>query len=215
MNLRDPGLLLLPAWISVASIEWVPNFRDFFFSSMMTSNFIKSVVVSHIKWLNLSMNNEKLTNLGDLSLLLLATWTFCCGLYILARRCICLLLSSLCFLYCRHPWFVVVSTFSLPVPVSVPVLGSSALPFASAVSVAVPGLSAYFLIFYCSCNLFRKTWSIVDRKADEFRMFDVAVDLAIICFRCLSLCLCLCLSRQLFRLRLLCLRLCLGCPLIF
>ena len=108
MNLVDPGLLSLPAWISVVSIEWMPNFRYFFFLSTTTANFIKSALESHIKWLNLPINNEKLTNLGDPSLLLLAAWIFCCGPYILAWRCVCLLLGLLWFLYCRHPRFDVV-----------------------------------------------------------------------------------------------------------
>ena len=169
MNLGDPGLLSLPPWISVASIEWVPNFRNFFFSSTTTSNFIKNVGVNHIKWLNLPINNEKLTNLEDPSLLSLVTWIFRCTLYILARHCVCLLLSLLWFLYCWHPWFVAVFTFLLPVHVSVPIPGSSALLFVSALSLSVPGLSIYFLIFYCICKLLKMTWSIVDRKADEFR----------------------------------------------
>ena len=155
MNLGDLGLLSLPAWISVASIEWVPNFRKFFFSLTTTSNFIKSAVVSQIKWLNLPINNEKLTNLGDPSLLSLAAWIFCYGLYILTWRCVRLLLDSLWFFYCRHPRFVMVSTFLLPVPMFMPVLGSSTPLFASTVSVAVPGLSVYFLIFYCGCKLLK------------------------------------------------------------
>ena len=113
MNLGDSGLLSLPAWISVTLIEWVPYFHNFFFSSTTTSNFIKSAVISQLKWLNLPINDEKLTNLGDPSLLLLAAWIFCCGLYILAWRCICLLLGLLWFFYCRYPRFVVVSTFLL------------------------------------------------------------------------------------------------------
>lgn len=47
---------------------------NFFFSSTTTSTFIKSVVVSYLKWLNLSINNEKLMNLGDLGLLLFPAW---------------------------------------------------------------------------------------------------------------------------------------------
>ncbi len=119
MNLGDPGLLTLPTWILVPLIEWVPNFRDFFISSTTTSTFIKSVVVSHIKWLNLLINKKKLTKLGDPGLLSLPTWIFCCGLYILTRRYICLLLDSLWFLYCRHLWFIVVSIFLLGIVVVV------------------------------------------------------------------------------------------------
>ena len=119
MNLGDPSLLLLPTWISVSLIEWVLNFRDFFFSSTTISTFIKSAVISHIKWLNLFINNKKLTNLGDPSLLSLAAWIFCCGLYILARRCDRLLFSLLWFFYCQHPWFIMVSTFLLSVVVVV------------------------------------------------------------------------------------------------
>ena len=40
---------------------------------------------------------------------------------------------------------------------SVSVPGSSAPPSASAMSVAVPGLSVYFLIFYRGCKLLRMT----------------------------------------------------------
>ena len=50
-----------------------------------------------------------------------------------------------------------VSTFSLFVPVFVPIPGSSAFPSASAMSVAVPGLSTYFLIFYRNCKLLKMT----------------------------------------------------------
>ena len=50
-----------------------------------------------------------------------------------------------------------VSTFLLLVPLSVPVPGLLAPPSASAVSVAVPGLFAYFLIFYCGCKLLKMT----------------------------------------------------------
>ena len=121
INLGDPGLLSLSAWISVVLIKWVPNFRNFFFSSMTTSTFIKSEVVSHIKWQNLPINNKKLTNLEDPSLLSMASWIFCCGLYIFPHYCVCLLLGLLWFVYCRHPRFVVVSTF-LPCIVFVVVL---------------------------------------------------------------------------------------------
>ena len=189
MNLGDLGLLLLPAWISVASIKWVPNFCNFFFSSTTTSNFIKSAVVSHIKWLNLPINNEKLTNFGDPSLLSPAPWIFCCGFYILAQHCVRLLLGSLWFLYYRHPWFVVVSIFLLPVPESVSVPGSLALPSASAVSVAIPGLSTDFFIFYFSCKLLRMIWSIIDRKPEKFRTFGIAVDMLLLA---VAACPCIC-----------------------
>lgn len=36
--------------------------------------FIKSTMVNHLKWLNLSINNEKLINLEDIGLLLLLFW---------------------------------------------------------------------------------------------------------------------------------------------
>ncbi len=50
-----------------------------------------------------------------------------------------------------------VSTFLLPVPVSVPVPRLLALPSVSAMSVAISGLFAYFLIFYRGCKLLRMT----------------------------------------------------------
>ena len=119
MNLGDLSLLLLPAWISVALIEWVLNFRNFFFSSTTTSTFIKNALVSRIKWPNLPINNEKLTNLRDPGLLLLSAWIFRCGLYIIAWHYVCFLLDSLWFLYYWHIWFDVISIFSLGVVVVV------------------------------------------------------------------------------------------------
>ena len=50
-----------------------------------------------------------------------------------------------------------VSTFLLPILVFVPVPGLLAPLSASAMFVAVPGLSAYFLIFYRSCKLLKMT----------------------------------------------------------
>ena len=74
INLEDQGLLSLPVWISVVLIEWIFNFRNFFFLSIMLSIFIKSVAVSHLKWLNLLINNKKLIDLADPGLLLLPAW---------------------------------------------------------------------------------------------------------------------------------------------
>ena len=50
------------------------NFRDLFFSSMTIRTFIKTAVVGHTKQLKLPINNKKLINLEDQSLLLLPAW---------------------------------------------------------------------------------------------------------------------------------------------
>ena len=62
--------LLLP----LLSPEFAVSRCNFSFLSTTTSTFITSLVVSHLNWLNLSINNEKLMNLGDSGLLLLPTW---------------------------------------------------------------------------------------------------------------------------------------------
>ena len=124
INLGDLSLLLLLTWILVASID----FCNFFFSSMTTSTFIKNVVVSHFKWLNLPINVKKLINLGDLGLLSLPAWILVASiewsylvlvllwslysrlmlwlLWSLYFRSICFSLGSLWFLHCQHPQFI-------------------------------------------------------------------------------------------------------------
>ena len=50
------------------------NFRDLFFPSTTIRTFIKTAVVSHLKWLKLPIKDEKLMNLGDPSSLSLPAW---------------------------------------------------------------------------------------------------------------------------------------------
>ena len=56
----------------------------------------------------------------------------------------------------------------------------------------------HLFISFIICKFLRMTWYIFDKKADEFRTFNVLVDLAVAHCRCLSRCL--------WR--------CLGCPLL-
>ena len=72
------------------------NNRDFFFSSTTRSTFIKTVVISYWKQLNLPINNEKLMNLEDLSSLLLLTWILSSALSCTTSH----VIFYLCFIFC-------------------------------------------------------------------------------------------------------------------
>ena len=70
-----PGLVLAGAVVRIVRAVVV------YFSSTTIRTFIKTVVVSHLKWLNLPLNNEKLMSLGHPGLLLLLASIFVCSIF--------------------------------------------------------------------------------------------------------------------------------------